>query len=116
ALCGSAAQEALLRRLGKCASARDSSAEGVQVDECGDMHVASSDPPSRAPGQHVRASSRRLRLRTLVILGAIAVASAACARALGVRDVRFLAAELVLALALLAVAHYVVPLVHRRER
>jgi Nuclease-related domain len=80
------------------------------------MQLASGDPTSRAPGQHVRASSRRLRLRTLVVLGAIAVASAAGARALGVRDVRFLAAELVLALALLGVAHYAVPLVHRRER
>jgi Nuclease-related domain len=79
------------------------------------MRAATVDPTSRAAGQHVRATTRRLRLRTLVILGAIAVASAACARALGLRDVRFLALELVLALALLAIAHYTIPLVRRRE-
>src|SRR5258708_7840040 len=79
------------------------------------MSAASRDPTRRAPGQHVRAASRRLRLRTLVVLGVIAIASALCARALGVRDKAFLAAELVLAFALLAVAHYVVPLVRRRD-
>jgi hypothetical protein len=73
------------------------------------------DPTRRAAGQHVRASSRRLRLRTLAILGVIAIASAAGARELGVRDLAYLALELVLAFALLAVAHYAVPLVHRRE-
>lgn len=79
------------------------------------MSDAFSDPTRRAPGQHVRASSQRLRLRTLVTLGAIAIASAAGARELGVRDPAYLALELVLAFALLAVAHYAVPLVHRRE-
>jgi hypothetical protein len=95
--------------------ARRSSAGGVRADESSAMSHASSDPTRRAPGQHVRAASLRLRLRTLVILGVIAIASAACARALGLRDVRFLAIELVLAFALLAVAHYVVPLVRRRD-
>lgn len=74
-----------------------------------------SDPTHRVAGQHVRASSQRLRLRTLAILGVIAIASAAGARGLGVRDPAYLALELVLAFALLAVARYAVPLVHRRE-
>jgi len=79
------------------------------------MSHAVSDPTRRAPGQHVRASSQRLRLRTLVVLGAIAIASAAAARALGLQDTIFLAVELVLAFALLGVAHYAIPLVHRRD-
>jgi hypothetical protein len=78
------------------------------------MHVVS-DPTRHAPGQHVRASSRRLRLRTLVVLGMIAIASAAAARALGLQDATFLSVELVLAFALLGVAHYAIPLVHRRD-
>jgi hypothetical protein len=94
---------------------RRSSARAETVDEYGEMRAAIADPASRAPGQHVRAVTRRLRLRTLLILGAIAVATAVCARALGLRDVRFLAAELVLAFALLGIAHYTIPMVHRRE-
>jgi hypothetical protein len=79
------------------------------------MNHALSDPTRRAAGQHVRAASQRLRLRTLVILGAIAIASAASARALGVQDSTFLSVELVLAFALLGIAHYTVPLVRRRD-
>src|SRR5438445_1483820 len=79
------------------------------------MHHAVSDPTRHAPGQHVRASSQRLRLRTLVVLGVIAIASAAAARALGLQDATFLSVELVLAFALLGVAHYAIPLVHRRD-
>src|SRR5262252_8132410 len=79
------------------------------------MSHAVSDPTRRAPGQHVRAASRRLRLRTLLVIGAIAIASAACARALGLRDPIFLSIELVLSFALLAVVRYAVPLVHRRD-
>src|ERR1700751_957904 len=74
-----------------------------------------SDPPRRRAGQHVRAASRPVRLRTLVVIGAIAIASAACARALGLEDSTFLAIELVLAFALLAVVHYAIPLVRRRD-
>ena len=79
------------------------------------MSHAASDPTRRAPGQHVRASSQRLRLRTLVVLGIIAIASAAAARALGLQDASFLSVELVLAFALLGIAHYTIPLVHRRD-
>jgi Nuclease-related domain len=79
------------------------------------MHHAVSDPTRHAPGQYVRASSQRLRLRTLVVLGVIAIASAAAARALGLQDATFLSVELVLAFALLGVAHYAIPLVHRRD-
>ena len=63
----------------------------------------------------MRAASQRLRLRTLVILGAIAIVSAASARALGVQDSTFLAVELASAFALLGIAHYTVPLVRRRD-
>jgi len=79
------------------------------------MSARKGDPTRRAPGQHTRASWRRVRLRTLLLLGAIAVATAAGARALGLSDLRFLAAELVLASALLALVHYAVPLVRRRD-
>jgi hypothetical protein len=79
------------------------------------MSHALSDPSRRVAGQHVRAASQRVRLRTLAVIGAIAIASAACARALGLKDSTFLAIELVLAFALLAVVHYAIPLVRRRD-
>ena len=59
------------------------------------MH-AIGDPTGRTAGQHARATVRRLRLRTLVALGVLAVASALLGRTFGVRDERFHASELAL--------------------
>ncbi|HLB22090.1 MAG TPA: nuclease-related domain-containing protein [Solirubrobacteraceae bacterium] len=79
------------------------------------MHVAG-DAASRAPGQHARATVVRLRLRTIVTLGVLAVATAALGRAFGLHDVRFLASEVALLAVIFAISRYVLPLVERRDR
>jgi hypothetical protein len=79
------------------------------------MHVAG-DAASRAPGQHARATVVRLRMRTLVTLGVLAVATAALGRAFGLHDVRFLASEVALLAVIFAISRYVLPLVERRDR
>jgi len=79
------------------------------------MH-AIGDPTGRSAGQHARATVRRLRLRTLVALGVLAVASALLGRTFGVRDERFHASELALLVGMFVISRYVVPLVNRRDR
>jgi Nuclease-related domain len=74
------------------------------------------DPFARAPGQHARALVTRLRLRTLVALGVLAVATALLGRAFGLRDLRFLGSEVGLLAAMFVVLRYVMPLVDRRDR
>ena len=59
------------------------------------MHFAD-DPTRRTAGQHARAMVQRLRLRTLVTLGVLAIATGALGRAFGLHDVRFIASELAL--------------------
>jgi hypothetical protein len=58
----------------------------------------------------------RLRLRTLVTLGVLAVATAALGRTFGLRDLRFLFAELALLASMFVISRYVLPLVDRRDR
>jgi len=79
------------------------------------MHVAG-DAASRAPGQHARATVVRLRMRTIVSLGVLAVATAALGRSFGLHDVRFLASEVALLAVIFAISRYVLPLVERRDR
>ena len=79
------------------------------------MHVVP-DASARAAGQHARASVIRLRLRTLLTLGVLAVATAALGRAFGLQDERFLLAELALLASMFAISRYVLPLVDRRDR
>jgi hypothetical protein len=74
------------------------------------------DPTTRAPGQHARAIVKRLRLRTLVALGVLAVATALLGRAFGLRDVRFLVSEVGLLAAIFVVLRYVLPLAERHDR
>jgi hypothetical protein len=74
------------------------------------------DPTARAPGQHTRAIVKRLRLRTLVALGVLAVATALLGRAFGLRDIRFLGSEVGLLVAMFVVLRYVMPLVERHDR
>jgi hypothetical protein len=80
------------------------------------MYVVDSDPTSRTPGQYARAAVQRLRMRTLVWLGVLAVATAALGRGFGLHDVRFLLAELVLLASMFVISRYVLPLVERRDR
>ncbi len=79
------------------------------------MHAAG-DATSRAPGQHARATVLRLRMRTIAMLGVLAVATAALGRAFGLHDLRFIASEVALLAFIFAVSRYVLPLLDRRDR
>jgi len=79
------------------------------------MHAVG-DPTGRPAGHHERAMVRRLRLRTLVSLGVLAVATALLGRTLGLHDVRFLASEVALLVSMFVISRYVLPLVERRDR
>jgi Nuclease-related domain len=80
------------------------------------MQMTADRRNGRAPGQHTRASERRLRLRTLLCLGALAVATALLGRLFGLHDNRFLGWDVLLLLLVLAISRYVLPLVERRDR
>ncbi len=79
-------------------------------------HALAHDPTARVPGQHTRAIVKRLRLRTLVALGVLAVATALLGRAFGLRNMWFLGAEIALLAAIFVVSRYVLPLVERHDR
>jgi hypothetical protein len=79
------------------------------------MHVVG-DVTTRTAGQHARAAVVRLRLRTLLALGVLAVSTAALGRIFGLQDLRFLFAELALLASMFAISRYVLPLVDRRDR
>jgi hypothetical protein len=79
-------------------------------------HVIFHDPAARAPGQRAREIVKRLRLRTLVALGVLAVATALLGRAFGLRDIRFIGSEIGLLAAMFVVLRYVLPLVDRHDR
>jgi len=76
------------------------------------------DPTRRSAGQHARAMVLRLRLRTLLALGVVAVATGLLGRAFGfgLHDVFFMLSELALLATMFVVSHYVLPLVDRRDR
>ncbi len=80
------------------------------------MHVADTDPTGRTAGQYARATVKRLRMRTLVTLGALAVATALLGRTFGLHDKRFLASEIALLASMFVISRYVLPLVERRDR
>jgi hypothetical protein len=79
------------------------------------MHVVG-DPTGRTAGQHARAAVQRLRLRTLVTLGVLAVGTAVLGKTLGLKDLRFLGAEIGLLASMFVISRYVLPLVERRDR
>jgi hypothetical protein len=80
------------------------------------MYVVDTDPTMRTAGQYARATVKRLRMRTLVTLGVLAVATALLGRTFGLHDVRFLASELALLVSMFVISRYVLPLVERRDR
>jgi hypothetical protein len=80
------------------------------------MLVVDTDPTRRTAGQYARATVRRLRMRTLVTLGALAVATALLGRTFGLHDKRFLASEIALLASMFVISRYVLPLVERRDR
>jgi hypothetical protein len=80
------------------------------------MHVLHTDPTRRTAGQYARATVLRLRLRTLVILGALAVATALLGRRFGLHSAAFLASEVALLASMFVISRYVLPLVERHDR
>lgn len=90
--------------------------EWGKANEESEMYAIHSDPTRRTAGQYARATVRRLRMRTLVALGVLAVATALVGRAFGLQDWRYLGAELALLVGIFVVARYVLPLVERRDR
>ncbi|HEY3830220.1 MAG TPA: nuclease-related domain-containing protein [Solirubrobacteraceae bacterium] len=75
-----------------------------------------SDPIARAPGQYTRSIVQRLRMRTLLTLGVLAVATTVMGRRFGWHDPRFLGAEVGLLAAIFVISRYVLPLVDRHDR
>lgn len=80
------------------------------------MYAVHTDPTSRTAGQYARQTVRRLRMRTLVVLGALAVATALLGRTFGLHDARFIASEVALLVSMFLISRYVLPLVERRDR
>jgi hypothetical protein len=80
------------------------------------MYVVDSDPTGRTPGQYARETVQRLRLRTLVTLGVLAVATALLGKGLGLHSVLFLASEVALLVSMFVISRYVMPLVERHDR
>jgi hypothetical protein len=74
------------------------------------------DPTAREPGQHARATFLRLRMRTLVTLGVLAVLTTVLGRAFGLHSPLFIGSELALLVTMFAVSRYVLPLVDRHDR
>ena len=79
------------------------------------MYVVHSDPLRRTPGQYARAAVQRLRMRTLVTLGVLAVATALLGRLFGLHSMLFLGAEIALLASMFVISRYVLPLVERRD-
>ena len=80
------------------------------------MRRSSGDRVRRSAGQYARATERALRLRTLIALGALAVATALVLRAFGPHDTLFLGWDVLLLMCMLAISRFVLPLMERRNR
>jgi Nuclease-related domain len=83
------------------------------------MHVAVSsghDPAARRAGQHARAIVLRLRMRTLITLGALAVATGVLGKLFGLHDPLFVGSEIALLAMMFAISRFVLPLLDRHDR
>jgi hypothetical protein len=81
-----------------------------------EMRSADPDPTRRTAGQYARMTVRRLRMRTLVTLGVLAVATAMLGRLFGLHSWLFIVAELVLLSSMFCISRYVLPMLERRDR
>ena len=79
------------------------------------MDIADTDPTRRTAGQYARETVMRMRMRTLVALGVLAVATALLGRGFGLHDVRFLGSEVILLTGIFAILRFVVPIVETRN-
>lgn len=81
------------------------------------VHISgATDPAARTPGQHARATVLRLRMRTLLALGALAIVTGVSGRAFGLRSPLFVGSELALLVTIFLISRLVLPLVDRRDR
>jgi hypothetical protein len=80
------------------------------------MHLLDTDPTRRTAGQYARATVSRLRIRTLVTLGVLAVATALLGRTFGLHNIWFLASEIALLVSIFVISRHVLPLVERHDR
>jgi len=80
------------------------------------MQALDSDPIGRRAGQYARATVLRLRMRTLVALGVLAVCTALLGRTFGLHDPLFLASEVALLASIFVISRFVLPLLERRDR
>ncbi len=78
--------------------------------------MRTADPTGRTAGQYARRTVLRLRMRTLVTLGVLAVATALLGRTFGLHDVRFLGSEIALLITIFVISRYVLPLLERQDR
>jgi Nuclease-related domain len=78
--------------------------------------LGADDPAARMPGQHARSIVLRLRMRTLVTLGVLAILTGIFGRAFGLSSPLFVGSELALLVAIFLVSRYVLPLVERHDR
>jgi hypothetical protein len=74
------------------------------------------DPMARVPGQYTRSLVQRLRMRALLMLGGLAVATTLMGRRFGWQDPRFLGAEVALLSVIFLISRFVLPLVERHDR
>lgn len=74
------------------------------------------DPISRRPGQHARDIVRRLRMRALLTLGALAVATTLLGRGFGFQSPIFMGSEVALLTSILAISRFMLPVVDRHDR
>ncbi len=74
------------------------------------------DPMARAAGQYTRSIVQRLRMRTLLMLGGLAVATMLMGRRFGWQDPRFLGAEVALLSVIFLISRFVLPQVDRHDR
>jgi hypothetical protein len=74
------------------------------------------DPVDRMPGQYARARFLRLSLRTLAVLGVLAVLTTVLGRTFGLHHPLFIGSELALLITMFVVVRYVLPLVERHDR
>jgi hypothetical protein len=70
----------------------------------------------RLPGEHARAGVLRLRMRTLLTLGIMAILTGTFGRLFGLRSAWFVGAELALLASMFSVSRWVLPLLDRRDR